>query len=62
MVILMWDLVWVMLLLAAPVRQIMILSLPGGLIAGSVKGDDQRKCAPKGAGVVIFVGSQSKEM
>lgn len=46
--------------LAVPLRQNMILFLPGCLIAESVKGDDQEKYVPKGAGGVILLDHRAR--
>lgn len=45
---------------AVPLRQSMILFLPGCLIAESVKGDDQGKYVPKGAGGVILLDHRAR--
>lgn len=46
--------------LAVPLRQIMILFLPGCLIEESVKGDDQEKYILKGASGVILLDHRAR--
>lgn len=47
---------------APPLRQNMILSLQGGLVAESVNAGEQDKCTLKGAGGVILLDHRARRL